>query len=229
MDSVVLFKPRHELDFEKNTNEFIALCARIPPLNNKYDYESAYWNGVGNFTKFGVSNQDRDPTNQLDSSVMPFAKAYVVYGYGSKSSILRKFYALRAITESCMQRHGKVDLTNLSVIDFDLAAQISKESLGAGAAYQAGLGLKKLLEFLIENKMLMPFVWKSPIKKPVDNPIGEKGDEIRQKKMPDDRAIMALAAISAAKTDDLSPRDILTTSTMTLLMSAPSRGQNPFT
>lgn len=228
MDNVVIFKPRHELEYEKNTYEFIELCRRLPPLNSQYDYESAYWNGVGNFTKFGVSNQDRDPINQLDNSVMPFAKAYVVYGYGSKSSILMKFYAIRALTESCMQRHGKVDFTTLTSSDFDLAAQISREFLGAGAAYQAGLGLKKLLEFLIENKMMKSFVWKSPIKKPVDNPIGEKGDEIRQKKMPDERAIMALASISAAKTEDLSPRDIFTTSTMTLLMSAPSRGSEPF-
>lgn len=227
MSNVFTFTPRHELEHEKNLQEFIELSSKLPPLNDKYNYDSNYWSGVGNFTNFGVSNQDRNPDNVFDVSLLPFAKAYVVYGGGTKAAIFVKFYALKAINAACLKKHGSVNITKLTVGDFDLAAQIAKKSIGAGTAYQAGRGLKNLLKFLIENKMVSQFTWKSPIKKPADNATGDKADEVRQKKMPDDNTLMALAKISAAKTEDLSPRDIFTTSTMTLLFSAPARGSEP--
>lgn len=227
MPNIFTFTPQHELDHQKNLQEFIKLVNELPPLNDKYDHDSHYWPNVGNFTVFGTSNQDRDPANVLDVSLLPFAKAYIVYGSSTKSGINSRFYALRAINAACVKKYGTVDVNKLSAIDFDDAAQVARESLGAGAAYQAGAALKKLLGFLIDNKMVSPFVWKSPIKKPKDNATGDVADELRQKKMPDDNAIMALAQISAAKTEDLSPRDVFTVSTMTLLLSAPARGSEP--
>ncbi len=228
MTNVFTFTPRHELNHDKNLGEFIELVNKLPLLNEKYDYHSNYWAGVGNFTNFGVSNQDRDPANVLNASLLPFAKAYIVYGGSTKSGISSKFYAMRAINAACVKQYGSVDVTKLTGVDFDNAAQIAKASLGAGAAYQAGAALKNLLGFLIDNKMISPFVWKNPIRKPKDNPVGDEADKRRQQKMPDDNALMALAKISAAKTEDLSPRDIFTVSTMTLLFSAPARGSEPY-
>ncbi|MFC1234826.1 integrase [Vibrio sp. F74] len=227
MSNVFTFTPQHELEHEKNLQEFIEQSRKLPPLNDKYDYDSNYWAGVGNFTNFGVSNQDRDPANVFDASLLPFAKAYVVYGKSSKAGLSVKFYALKAINVVCVKQYGFVDITKLTIGDFDQASQIARESIGAGAAYQAGRGLNNLLKFLIENKMVSPFTWKSPIKKPADNATGDEADEHRQKKMPDENALMALAKISAEKTEDLSPRDVFTTSTMTLLFSAPARGSEP--
>ncbi|NMU75593.1 integrase, partial [Vibrio parahaemolyticus] len=40
-------------------------------------------------------------------------------------------------------------------------------------------------------------------------------------------ALLALASVNAQKVEDLSPRDIFTTSTMTLLLAAPNRGSEP--
>lgn len=228
MTNVYTFIPRHELNHEKNLAEFIELVSQLPPLNERYDYRSNYWVGVGNFSVFGVSNHDRDPANVLNASLLPFAKAYIVYGNTTKSGINSKFYAMRAINAACVKQYGFVDVTKLTGVDFDNAAQIAKASLGAGAAYQAGAALKNLLGFLIDNKMISPFVWKNPIRKLKDNPVGDEADKRRQQKMPDDNALMALAKISAAKTEDLTPRDIFTVSTMTLLFSAPARGSEPF-
>lgn len=227
MSNIFTFTPQHKLDHQKNLRDFIELVNTFPPLNDKYDHDSHYWSGVGNFTVFGASNQDRDPANVLDDSLLPFAKAYVVYGNTTKSGINSKFYALRAINAACIKKYGMVGVNMLSAIDFDDAAQVARESLGQGAAYQAGAALKKLLGFLIDHNMVSPFVWKSPIKKPKDNAVGDAADARRQKKMPDDNAIMALAQISAGKTEDMSPRDVFTVSTMTLLLSAPSRGSEP--
>lgn len=227
MSNVLIFTPRHELDHENNLKEFIALTKKLIPLNKKYEHSSNYWIGVGNFTNFGVSNQDRDPINVIHSSLLAFAKAYIVYGGSTKSGINSKFYALRAINAACVDQYGAVDVSKLTINDFDKAAKVAKKSLGAGAAYQAGAALKRLLKFLIENKMVSPFVWKSPIRKPKENSTGDEAEENRQKKMPDDNALMALAQISSSKTEDLNPHDIFTTSTMTLLFSAPARGSEP--
>jgi hypothetical protein len=227
MSNVLIFTPKHELEYANNLNDFISLTRKLIPLNKEYDHSSNYWKKVGNFTNFGVSNQDRDPANVLHSSLLPFAKAYIVYGGATKSGINSKFYAIRAINAACLEQYDIVDVTKLTIGDFDRAVQVARNSLGAGAAYQAGAALKKLLNFLVDNKLVSRFVWKSPIKKPKDNPTGDEADVNRQKKMPDDNALMALANISSLKTENLSDHDIFTASIMTLLFSAPNRGSEP--
>jgi len=227
MSNVFTFTPKHELDHEKNLQEFCELSRLVPPLNDKYDYASNYWKGVGNFTTFGVSNQDRSPENVLDESLLPFAKAFVVYENPAKSKITSRFYALRAINAICVKKYGFVSITKLTAGDLDKAAQIARESLGAGAAYQAGMGIKALLKFLVDHNMISKFTWKNPNKKPVDGATGDEADIRRQDKMPDDNALMALTRISSAKTLDLIPRDIFTTSTMALHFCTPNRGSEP--
>ncbi|EEZ42455.1 hypothetical protein [Photobacterium damselae] len=229
MADVLIFKPKHELEYAKNQADFIEFGRQIAPLNDKYEYDQNYWQKVGNFNIFGVSNQSRNPEHLLDESLIPFAKAYVTYGGGTKAGLNVKFQALRAINASWQLLHkGEVfDAAKLTAKDFDAAQRAAKESLGAGAAYQAGRGLNNFLEFLIEYKLLKPFKWKSGIKKPSEQATDDDADKRRQDKMPDDNALMALASINARKTEELSPRDIFTTSTMALLMAAPNRGSEP--
>ncbi|UKA29477.1 integrase [Photobacterium damselae] len=229
MSDVLSFKPKHELEYEKNQADFIALGRQIAPLNDKYVYDENYWSKVGNFTIFGANSRQRTPETLLDESLIPFAKAYITYGDGTKADLNVKFQALRAINASWQLLHkGEVfDATKLTAKDFDAAQRAAKESLGAGAAYQAGRGLNKLLKFLIEYKLLKPFTWKSGLKKPAENATGDDADKRRQDKMPDENALMALASVNAQKTEDLSPRDIFTISTMTLLLAAPNRGSEP--
>ncbi|PSV31636.1 integrase [Photobacterium sp. GB-72] len=229
MADVLIFKPKHELEHTKNQADFIEFGRQIAPLNDNYIYEEHYWNKVGNFTIFGASNQSRKPEDLLDQSLIPFAKAYVTYGGGTKAGINVKFQALRAINTAWQRLHKGEDFetTKLTGKDFNEAQTVVKESLSAGAAYQAGRGLNNLLKFLVEYKLLKSFTWKSGIRKPTENATGDDADKKRQDKMPDDNALMALAFVNAQKTEDLSPRDIFTVSTMSLLMSAPNRGSEP--
>jgi hypothetical protein len=229
MTEVSIFKPKHELEHTKNQADFIELGRQIAPLNDKYVYDENYWPRIGNFTVFGASSKQRNPEHLLDESLIPFAKAYITYGGGTKSGLDKKFKALRAINASWQKLHkGEVfETTRLTAKTFDEAILAAKESLGAGAAYQAGMGLSGLLKFLIEYKLLKRFTWKSGLKKPADNATGDEADKRRQDKMPDENALMALASVNAQKVEDLSPRDIFTTSTMTLLLAAPSRGSEP--
>ncbi|MDR9826436.1 integrase [Vibrio sp. FNV 38] len=229
MADVLIFKPKHELEHTKNQADFIELGRQIAPLNDIYDYEENYWSKVGNFTIYGANSRQKNPEELLDESLIPFAKAYVTYGGGTKAGINVKFKALRAINAGWQRLHkGEgFETTKLTAKTFDEAQLAAKEALSAGAAYQAGRGLNDLVKFLIEYKLLKPFKWKSGLKKPADNATGDDADKRRQDKMPDENALMALAYVNAQKTEDLSPRDIFTTSTMTLLLAAPNRGSEP--
>lgn len=229
MSNVITFTSRHKKDYHKNLSEFIAFVDTLPPLNDKYEYDNMYWPKVGNFTKIGVGSKDRTEANQLDSSIMSFAKAYVTYQQTIKRTVnAMQLYALRSLEFASVTKNGAVDINNLSTNDFDLAAQVARDKLGGGAAYQAGAQLKKLLEFLIDKEMIKPFLWKNPIRKVQEmSSTGEEADKRRQEKLPDDNALMALAEISAMKTQSLSPRDIFTSSTMALMFCAPERGSEP--
>lgn len=227
MTEFFIFKPKHELEHEKNLQEFLEFSRKLPSLNDKYDYESGYWDGVGNFTVFGANSRKRDAESLFDPSFMPFAKAYIVYLGGGKSAIDTRFKALRAIYASRISFDGSVDIniTKLTASDFNNAVNAARKALGPGAAYQAGRGLANLLTFLIEHNLISRFTWKNPIGKPSDNAVDD--DENRQKKMPDDNALMALARIASFDSSELSARDIFTTSTIALLFSAPNRGSEP--
>lgn len=229
MADVLIFKPKHELEHTKNQADFIELGRQIAPLNDEYVYDENYWAKVGNFTIFGANSRQKNPDELLDESLIPFAKAYVTYGGGTKAGINVKFQALRAINAAWQRLHKgeNFETSKLTGKAFDAAQRAAKESLSAGAAYQAGRGLNNLLNFLIEYKLLKSFKWKSGLKKPAENATGDDADKRRQDKMPDENALMALASVNAQKTEDLSPRDIFTASTMTLLLAAPNRGSEP--
>ncbi|MFZ3515932.1 integrase [Vibrio harveyi] len=229
MADVSIFKPKYGLEHTKNQTDFIELGRQIAPLNDGYAYDEDYWPKVGNFTIFGANSRQKNPEDLLDKSLIPFAKAYVTYGGGTKAGIDNKFKALRAINAGWQKLHkGEgFETTKLTAKVFDEAQRAAKESLSAGAAYQAGRSLNNLLKFLIEYELLKPFKWKSGLKKPSDNSTGDDADKRRQDKMPDENALLALASVNAQKTESLSPRDIFTTSTMTLLMAAPNRGSEP--
>ncbi|MCU8010055.1 integrase [Shewanella sp. SM87] len=228
-ENIIIFKSHSEIDHEQNVNDFITFAHKLPLINNKYDYESNYWPRVVHFTRFGVSSKSRNSADLLHESVISFAKAYIAYGPWENAAILTKIYAMRAINNACIPLYGHVDFTRLSAGDLDKAVQHARESLGQGALYNAGRGLKLLLDFLISKKMIKPFVWKNPVKKAAEmNSTSAEIELARQKKMPDENALMGIAQISSAKDHDLSARDLFTTSTMVLLLSAPSRASELF-
>ncbi|MFH4616876.1 integrase [Vibrio diabolicus] len=230
MADVLVFKPKHELQYEKNLSDFIELGRRIAPLNTQYDYDKHYWKGVGNFTIFGANSRQRNRAQLMLESLLPFAKAYVIYGGGGKSRLDAKFKALRAINGSWVKQYPNkpIDVTKLCERDFTQAAEVAKDALSEGADYQAGKALSDLHKFLTESKLISRFPWKNPIRKPLDNSTDENADKRREDKMPDENALMALAEISSRDAIELSARDLFTTSTMTLLFAAPNRGSEPF-
>lgn|GEM_PF-300182 len=228
--NILLFTPKHEIEFEKNIEDFISEVEAVPNPNAKMDYSSYYWDGLGNFTKMGVNSRKKDKSTWLDNSMIRFAKAYIKYqAIKSGSSMYAHFYAIRALEAAVTTRGEQVVISKLLPRDFDQAAQEAKAKMAEGAAYQAGMKLNFMRKFLIDHKMIKPFEWKNPFSKPKDRKelTGDVGQEYRESKMPDENSIMAMAAIFAKKDSELTARDIFTSSTFSLMMSAPERGSEP--
>ncbi|HCV01579.1 MAG TPA: integrase [Pseudoalteromonas sp.] len=229
-DNILLFIPKHENEYRKNITDFVELVTKAPEPNEEMDYQSFYWPKIGNFTKLGVGSKNRETENRLHESIVPFAKAYIKYQQiKSGASMYAHLYAIRSIEAACIKTYQTVNIEKLLPKDFDNAAREAKNKLGEGAAYQAAIKLNTLRVFLIEHKMIRPFDWKSPFSKPRDKKeqTGEAGQAYREHKMPDEDAIMGMAEIFSKDVLQLSQRDIFTTSTFSLLMSAPERGSEP--
>ncbi|OEE41238.1 hypothetical protein [Vibrio anguillarum] len=237
MSELIKFKPKHEFEHKLNLADFIELCKAYPHLppakssQDEYNYVSAYWTGVVNFTKLGVNARKRGKEYELDDSIMPFAKAYFTYQQShAPTKPKNESKALRVIEQTLLQTHGTVDITQLKPATLDKAAQLARESYAPQAAYHCGVKLEVMCRFLCENKIVKKFTWKNPVKRGEDTveKVGEKGKEYREKKLPSDDALVAIAEVFSLGEESLSSRDIFTTSCIALLLAAPARGSELF-
>ena len=230
-NSVLIFTPKFKRDARRNLKDFILFSESLPSLNQEMEYASAYWKGAANFTKMGVSSRNRDPENLLDESILPFAKAYLLYSQTlNPAETLNEMKAIRAIEKVMVKACRKIDICSINSVLFDQAAQEVRECYSTQAAYQGGTHLEKLQRFLVNKKIIKPFTWLNPIKRGEDTieKVGKKGAENRNKKLPDENALLALAEIFALGEEHLAPRDIFTTSAMAILLAAPARASELF-
>lgn len=231
MDNLIYFPSDKIQSPYFEIKRFIDFVKQLSELNEDIRFDENYWKGEVNFVKSGISSQDRRPENLLHHSILEFAKAYVKYQrINSKLKTQNTIFAIRAIEKICLDRYGEVDLPNLVIADFDLAAENAKESYKASSAYHVGRHLKILLDFIRQLKIVDLPEWKNPIKKPADRVIvlDKESEEYRSSKLPDEDAIFALADIFSRKDSELSDRDIFVTSAVSLLLAAPERASELF-
>ena len=127
MDNLIYFTADSSKTAQQNIDTFIAFSKQLTELNADITFEDNYWKNEVNFVKVGVSSKDRDVNNLLDESIRAFAKAYVKYQkINSKLKTQDTILAIRAIEEVCLARYRAVDLTQLMIADFDLAAERSR-------------------------------------------------------------------------------------------------------
>ncbi|MEQ1158010.1 integrase [Acinetobacter johnsonii] len=231
MDNLIYFPSEKIQSPYSEIKRFIDFVKQLSELNIDIKFDENYWKGEVNFVKTGISSKDRSPENLLDHSILEFAKAYVKYQrINNKLKTQDTILAIRAIEKICLERYGEVDITELVIADFDLAAENAKENYKASSAYHVGRHLKILLDFLRQLKILALPDWKSPIKKHADKSIvlDEGSEKHRESKLPDEDAIFALADIFSRKDSELSDRDIFVTSAVSLLLAAPERASELF-
>tara|TARA_R110000737_G_scaffold352273_1_gene397573 strand:+ start:7905 stop:10040 length:2136 start_codon:yes stop_codon:yes gene_type:complete len=230
MSDLIIFRPKSEIDAEQNLKDFIEFSQKLPPLNEEMEYKTAYWKRSANFIKFGVSSRNRDKINQLDQSIMPFSKAYLTYSQTQNTTKNpNEIKALRGLEAAMMKSHGTVEITQINSAVLDNAAQLVREAL-KGSAYHGGSHLEKLQKFLVKKHIIPKFTWINPIKRAPDvvDKVGEEGKANREKKLPDEDALMALSEIFNLGESSLCERDIFTTSGMPILLCAPARGSELF-
>ena len=230
MDNLIYFIVDSSKTAQQNINEFIEFSKQLTELNSDIVFEDNYWKKEVNFVKIGVFSKDRSSNNLLDESIRDFAKAYVKYQrINSKFKSQDTIVPLRVIEEVCLVKYGLVDLTQLTIADFDLAVELARKNY-KGSAYSVGRHLKILLDFLRKNQILDLPDWKNPIKKPVDKSrvLDQESENHRASKLPDEDALFALADIFSRKESELSERDIFVTSSVSLLLAAPERASELF-
>ncbi len=226
LPEVIQFVPKHELDAKRNLEDFIDLCKnKLTVFGEGLNWDSWQWKGAANFTKIGVASQGVKPDDYLASKFMGFAKAYFRYQQGNKPTVAKnELRALRAIEKALIQVTGKALIDDLSITILDEAVVTAKKGYSDNAAYHAGREIQRLAEF-VSKRMLVSEnleLWTNTIKRSNDRVnTGKKAKEEREKKLPDNYVLNAVAGIFASNPDD--PKDIFTSSTFALLMCAPSR------
>ncbi len=223
MSNILLFKPQAELDARANLKVFIAMCRdKLTVFGADLNWDSNAWPKVCNFTVMGAPARGYSPEQLLDAEIIPFAKAYMRYQQGHNPTKLKnEIKAIRCIEKALLQVKGNADITLVDANVMDIAAVVAREF--QASAYQAGIALRKLVEFLNESRIISrQIIWKNPNSKPAELiRTDSEAKAKRDAKMPDEQWLDWMAEMFA--NDLQASRDRFTTSIFGLLMCAPSR------
>ena len=226
MSDIFNFVPKSELEATLNLKHFIENCkSNLTVFGEGLNWSDWKWPKAGNFTKIGAHSRTQNLDDRLSEDFIEFAKAYFRYQQGhNPTGTKNELKALRAIESALLQVSSTANISDLSVTVLDEAAQIVKKHYLAGAAYHGGREIERLACF-VSIKNLIPqdlSHWKNPIPRKKDEiQTGPEAKSRREKKLPSEVALNALAEIFSNNPQD--PRDIFTSSTFAMLMSAPSR------
>lgn len=209
------------------------------------DWDAPYWEGVGYFVK-----QEHAPKGSLrasipllawlDESFIDFAKAYVVERHlvnpaQSRSGHIKRLQTSRLLEQTLLSLRGDASPLGIDGAVLDATATLARTQLQAGGAYRVGAELQQLAQLLVRVGVLPANCgsWVNPNKQPknIGISVDTESDRARQQKLPAPQALYALAEIfnrDVDTSDERCHKDVVTTSAIALLMSAPSRGQEIF-
>lgn len=226
MAEIFHFVPRSQLNAKLNLDQFIKQCKKeLTVFGKDLEWSEWKWPKAGNFTKIGANSRTSDVADQLDENFIDFAKAYFRYQQGHKpTGAKNELMSLRGVEAALIQVSGGASIDSLSMPVLDEAAQIIRGHYSSGAAYHGGRELERLAQFVTGKRLIAADLgsWKSPIPRKKDEiQTGSVAKERREKKLPSEDTLNALAEIFANHPSD--PKDIFTSSTFAMLMSAPSR------
>jgi hypothetical protein len=234
---IVLFTPKAEVDAAINLEGFIAMCrnqlsifgAGLPFDDDIWDITE--WLGLkakGNKRERLVfSNhatvKSSSPT-MMSESFRPFAKAYMRYMHGMRptKSVGSRLAALRALEASLAENGNSPDVVRADAHIINRAAQIVGEHFTKAVAFRVGTQLEMVADFLTKNRLTtVPVHWKNFLKRPSDTVrVGEEFDKRRQEKMPSKAVLEAIPKVFRLA---IEPSDVIVTSVVAILLSAPDR------
>lgn len=223
---IVEFKPRRELEAEANLREFVRVCREeLAVFGRDLDWDSAHWPAAGvAFGNLDQKTRTLDPDNVMREPFLGFAKAYFRYQQGHKpTKTKQELRALKCVERALTEFTGRAEVHSLSGSVLDRAADLARQAWSRGQAYRAGQEMQRLANFVSEKELVPGQIdWRNPIGRPRDTVrTGEKAKQEREKKLPAEDALDALASIFASEPS--SPRDTFTTCVCAMLLCAPSR------
>lgn len=226
MSEIIRFVANKERTAYENVDNFIIYCRdRLGVFGYDLNWGSNYWPSAGvafgNLDQKGRVLKER---NVLKRPFLDFAKAYLRYMQGLNPTELKKeMYAFKCLERAMLSMHGSADVAKVNSSTMDLAADIARENYAANTAYQAGKQLEKMSKFLVNHHMLISYLeWASPISRPMGGVrTGEKARRQREKKLPSESAVNAIAEIFSS--GPIEDRDIFATSVSAMLLCAPCR------
>lgn len=226
MPNVIEFIPAYQHAPAKNMAEFIRFCKEeLTTFGPDFSWESNYWPEINLF--FGnweVSRQTPDQT-PLQQPLLDFAKAYIRYTLSFKRKPKARYEGtiFKCIEKALNEAGYPSDISILNHEILDRASELARERFSKSSNYHIGRNLQKLAEF-VSAKQLIPnhLDWKNPNSRVIDTVrTGLKAQKIREKKLPREVALNALAEVFASNPTESS--DIFVTSTCALMLCVPSR------
>jgi len=236
MSNIIAFKPRQELDAQDNLESFIDFARdKLTAFGADLPFDDVVWDVTGDCAAKGKCNRERITFSTLASardkrpvplsnSFRPFAQACIrqMQALRPVLNISRRLAALRTL-EAALNENGE----NISPVKIDAnilnrAAQYAKITFGDFRAYQVGVNLELIADFMKSHGLtVIPFKWRNPIPRPKQGVrIGQEFDKNREKFMPSDSALEALPYIFR---NSIEPRDVVVSATAAILCSAPDR------
>jgi hypothetical protein len=244
MSDVLVFTPKHELDFQNNYADFIAFAKNELTLFADLEFKSLEgsqqgwdcdkWSWVTAREKkltvvFGNSESHSKYT-PFKQPFSDFAKAYVRYqqSINFKDSTVwasSLVWLYNALEENAIQNdRAAVDVIRLNNTVINCAEKLIKNSgLSAGSKRNIGLSLEKVLNFIKDKRFKLDLQeWSNPFPRQSDSRIkldeGSRKEELD--KCPSDYQMLQVAdAFHKAKT----PRQEYFSSLCVMLMCQPSR------
>ena len=193
MSNVLVFTPKHKIDFKRNYKDFIAFAKSDLTLFSDYEFESP--KGIQKgwdcdkwswFTRsndkltivFGKSKNHSEYT-PYKQPFADFAKAYVRYeqSLNHKNSVMwasSLVWLYNALEESATQNgRDEVDIMYLSnAVINRVQEQINNSGLRAGSKRNIGLSFEKLLNFIKSKRFKLDLQeWSNPFPRKPDSSI----------------------------------------------------------
>lgn len=226
MNNVVAFVPRHDRDAERNLADFIHHCRHeLTTFGADLDWDANYWPEAG--LLFGNIHQKSrilEVRNALQQPFRDFAKAYLRYRQTHRpANAAFMVTALKCIERSLVQYTGEANISGIGFATLDQAAEIARENYKATTCYGTGRELAALAKFVSDRKLIAGNIdWKNPFKRQTDTVrTGHEAKARRDAKLPAQVGLDAIADIFSANPSGA--KDIYTTSTVAMLLCAPSR------
>lgn len=244
MANLILFRPRADLDAERNLLDFIEFVRKNTVLGSKPQFDSPEWGVADVFPAekgkslwfYAVGNtakRCRTKERPLSEPLASFAKAYLAQHHAlnatRQTNLSRRLLPLRALEHVCHSEGGPYRISALNGEVFNRALEFMiNRGHSPDAVYAGGKDLEEIATFLNENQLVsVPLQWKSYAETPTKliSGLGRAADVARANKLPSQAALDAIPQIffKCASAPELDSFSIVSTGYCAILMSAPSR------